>query len=264
MLFHARNGAGEPRKGTDQPRGTPPKCFTAAISTVEPGADWGAYEFNGFRYVADQRNRHRDRAWYNVCSRRAENSVVFEHRVQGHWLVVFGGSEGHIPVPARILSSLNRGLQANDGIKAPPGSKVAATSAAPECRDSSLAIRFGGPPDGSAGTTYYKLRFTNRSDHSCTLQGSPGVTVVSAAGKRIGSATKPDARGPAVTVRPHHTVHAPLGFVEIGNFPKADCRPRRAAGLRVIAPNTSQARFVKASGPQCSHTRSVIVQDVQR
>jgi hypothetical protein len=41
--------------------------------------------------------------------------------------------------------------------------------------------------NGALGTIYYPLQFTNLSGHACSLDGYPGVSVVSSSGQQLGS-----------------------------------------------------------------------------
>ena len=57
---------------------------------------------------------------------------------------------------------------------------LAALALAPApCTHSQVRLHIG-PGDGTAGTIFYPVRFTNRSARACTLRGFPGVSSVSA------------------------------------------------------------------------------------
>ena len=47
-----------------------------------------------------------------------------------------------------------------------------------------------GKANHTAGTTFYPLKFVNKSKSSCTLRGYPGVSAVGKKGKQIGNAAK--------------------------------------------------------------------------
>jgi hypothetical protein len=264
MMFHARSS--DPHEAVNVKPGTPLKCFAAAISTVAPSSRWGAYEFNSFRYVADLRHRRRDREWYNFCNPWADNGFTAERYIRGRWFAVYEGSAGHVPVPGRILRSLIRGIRSQRGTSQTDGGSFVppAGTAPPACSSSSLAIRIGGQPDGAAGTIYQKLLFTNTSSLSCTLRGSPRVSAVDSAGRQIGPPVPGVSVGEAVTVRPHETVEAPIGFHEIGAYPKSDCQPKKAANLRVLAPNTLTATLLPFAARECSRVSSIVVNAVEK
>src|ERR1700745_1341644 len=67
------------------------------------------------------------------------------------------------------------------------GPQPLAAPANPPCKTSGLVIwSNNGAGGGTAGSVFYKLRFTNLSGHTCTLTGFPKVSAVNLAGKRIG------------------------------------------------------------------------------
>jgi uncharacterized protein DUF4232 len=139
----------------------------------------------------------------------------------------------------------------------------AATAA---CAARGLDVWLNTQGGAAAGSTYYKLEFTNLSSHTCTLRGYPGVSAIALNGRRLGS---PAGRNPAHPVR---TITLPAGTSAIAvlqitdahNFPPASCRLTTAAGLRVYAPGVTLARTVpfpflacSKAGPVTLHTQSV-------
>ena len=131
----------------------------------------------------------------------------------------------------------------------------AATTAAPRCATRKLVVWLDTHGDGTAGSTFYKLRFTNLSSHNCTLAGFPGVSAVDLAGRRLGSAAARDTHTSphTVTVAPGRTVKALLQIADTGVFSPADCGPVTAAGLRVFPPGQTRSKVVPFPFPACSH-----------
>ncbi len=88
--------------------------------------------------------------------------------------------------------------------------------------------------DGTAGTIYYELEFSNVGHEPCTLHGWPSVWGVSATGAEIGEPASHRGTPTTVTLQPGATAHAILGVVDAG----ALCAgPGVAtAGLRVVPP----------------------------
>jgi hypothetical protein len=123
------------------------------------------------------------------------------------------------------------------------------------CTHSQLRLHVG-QGNGTAGTTFYPLRFVNRSGRDCTLFGYPGVSSVTRRHRQIGS--------PAVRVRlPARPVRlgahggaatAAYGQVDTGVLPRRRCRPVRAWGLRIFAPGQTHAFFVRLRHQACSRT----------
>ena len=75
-----------------------------------------------------------------------------------------------------------------------------AAASAPSCATSGLVIWLNTEGNGTAGSIYYQLEFTNQSGHTCTLRGYPGVSAVDLSGHQLGSAASRN------TVRAPHLV----------------------------------------------------------
>jgi hypothetical protein len=134
---------------------------------------------------------------------------------------------------------------------------VASASGAtgPPCKTSGLVIwSNNGAGGGTAGSVFYKVRFTNLSGHACTLKGFPKVSAVNLAGKRIGSPAqhevgqKPKLRKLANGA----TATALLRVVDPGNFSPSTCHEVTAAGLRVTPPGQSQSKLIPLPFATCS------------
>jgi Domain of unknown function (DUF4232) len=145
---------------------------------------------------------------------------------------------------------------------------VAAPShaATPACEPRALDVWLNTQGGVAAGSAYYKLEFTNLSAHACTLRGYPGVSAITANGRQVGST---GGRNPAhslrtVTLARGGSAVAVLQITDAHNFPPSSCRLVTAAGIRVYAPGTRQAKTVPFPFPTCAkegtvtlHTESV-------
>jgi hypothetical protein len=69
-----------------EPRSAPLKCFKADISTKQPGSTWGAWTFANTSYVL-----------HHQAECRAGDGIVFEHKIDGTWYVVWEDSDGYPP-----------------------------------------------------------------------------------------------------------------------------------------------------------------------
>ncbi len=96
--------------------------------------------------------------------------------------------------------------------------------------------------DGTAGTIYYELEFSNVGHQTCTLRGYPSVWGVTRTGNRIGEPAGHRGDPTTVTLPPGATAHAILGVVD----PGALCGGPgvTAAGLRVVPPGQSLSKSV--------------------
>jgi hypothetical protein len=140
-----------------------------------------------------------------------------------------------------------------------------AAPAAP-CTHAQLRLQVG-PADGTAGTIYHPMIFTNTGGRACALRGYPGVSSVTGPrGHQIGNAA---ARDPVAVRRVLLHAHggaatAIYGQVDTGVYDRADCRPLRASGLRVYAPGQTRAFYAPLAHAACSghlpdsHVRAVV------
>ena len=128
-----------------------------------------------------------------------------------------------------------------------------AGSTAPSCQTPGLVIWLDTSGNATAGTTFYKLHFTNLSGRSCTLNGYPFLSAVNLAGRPVGRRAVFRKPGPhVVTLAKGKTATAVLGIVDTGNFSRSACRPVSAAGLRVYPPNQTRFKMVPFPFSACS------------
>ena len=133
-----------------------------------------------------------------------------------------------------------------------------AAAAATACPTSGLVLWLDSQGDGTAGSIYYKLEFTNLSGHGCTLSGYPGVSAVDLAGHQLGSAgSRSSSHLHTVTLANGASATAVLRIVEAGNFPNSSCHRVSAAGLRVYPPNQTAAKLVPFPFDACSRSGPV-------
>lgn len=121
---------------------------------------------------------------------------------------------------------------------------ASATSGAPgavaSCRATSTEVWAAVEGDGTAGTIYYELEFSNVGRQACTLHGYPTVWAVSPTGLQIGKPASHRGVPGTVTLQPGATVHAILGVVDTG----ALCSGPgvAAAGLKVVPPGQTVSK----------------------
>jgi hypothetical protein len=128
-----------------------------------------------------------------------------------------------------------------------------ATAITPLCETPGLVVWLDTNGNSTAGTTFYKLHFTNLSGHACTLNGFPFLFAVNLTGHQVGPRAVFRPPSPhLVTVGNGKTVTAVLGIVDTGNFPRSACRPVTAAGLRVFPPNQTRSKLVPFPFSACS------------
>src|SRR5262249_42771995 len=137
----------------------------------------------------------------------------------------------------------------------------AAAAAIPACATSGLVIWLNTEGDHAAGSSYYKLEFTNQSGHTCTLQGFPGVSALGIAGHQLG---RPAARAQAgkprqIRLANNAAAVVVLRIVNVHNFPPATCRPVVAAAFSVYPPNQIASRIVPFPFDACGRSGPVFL-----
>lgn len=111
-----------------------------------------------------------------------------------------------------------------------------------------------GRGEGTAGTRYRPLQFTNVSGAPCVIQGFPGVSYVAGDdGHQVGPAAyRTGSEGASITLASGQTAHADVGFVQVHNYDPAQCKPTPVRGLRIYPPQETESLFVEAPGTGCA------------
>jgi hypothetical protein len=123
----------------------------------------------------------------------------------------------------------------------PTGSASATVSPVARCTAGQLATGLGST-NGTAGSIYQAIRFTNKSSRDCTLAGHPGVSFVAAgSGSQVGAAASHSSTPPTtmVTLKPADSASALLRTVDYGNYSAAACVAKAVGGLRIYPPGST-------------------------
>lgn len=123
------------------------------------------------------------------------------------------------------------------------------------CNSSKLVIWSAEMPgNGTAGSIFYKLAFTNLGNSTCTLKGYPQVTAANLGGGKLGSAATRESgtRVKKVKLHPGDSAYATLRIAEAGNYSNFECHPMMAAGVRVKAPGKGGAKLVPFPFEACA------------
>jgi hypothetical protein len=137
---------------------------------------------------------------------------------------------------------------------------AARSTIASRCTTSNLVVWLNTNGNGTAGSIYYKLEFTNQSGHPCSLYGYAGVSAVNLAGHRVGSAGgRAGSYAHVVTLANNATASANLQVTEAGNYPSPACHMTNAAGVRVYPPNQTSSKIVPFPFQACTRSGPVIL-----
>ncbi|MFI0941673.1 DUF4232 domain-containing protein [Streptomyces sp. NPDC021020] len=140
------------------------------------------------------------------------------------------------------------------GTTSPPASSGSAGSsggtqqqAAARCTVTDLKMTLG-RGDPGAGNIYYPLDFTNTTQHSCTLNGFPGVSLLRGDGSVIGKpATRQTVKAGAVRIAPGQTVEADLHTLNQG-VRDGGCW-RTPTLIMVYPPGSTQSMTLSTKNP---------------
>jgi hypothetical protein len=145
-----------------------------------------------------------------------------------------------------------------------PAASAPATSAAasphdaglPSCATADLSVKLGAS-QGTAGSIYVPIVFTNTGTDSCTLYGYPGVSLAGGSPlAQIGAAAARSTTTPAslITLAPGAVANALLQYTEAGNYSPSTCTPTPATSLVVYPPGQTASVSVAYSTTGCAAT----------
>lgn len=143
----------------------------------------------------------------------------------------------------------------------PTDSGAAASTTAPAaaggpgaCATRDLSAKVG-QSQGTAGSTYVNILFTNISQSTCTVYGFPGVSLAGGTPvTQIGLAATESttATRQLVTLAPGAVGNAQLQIVDAGNYPSSSCAPVTATYLQIYPPNQTTPIYLAFSSQTCS------------
>jgi hypothetical protein len=134
-----------------------------------------------------------------------------------------------------------------------------ASPAAPACRYAGTTVWTGSPGNGTAGTTFWDIEFSNTGHATCTLFGYPGVSAANGAGHLVGIPARHSGARLLVTIPVGGTAHVVLGVTD----PGAVCaHPVHASMLKVYAPGQFGFHLTPFPVDVCPHTSTMRVDAV--
>lgn len=152
-------------------------------------------------------------------------------------------------------------VQAGGPATAPPSPSAGATPQhTTACPAGSLRVG-PGVTQGTAGSVYQVIDFTNISRTTCTLYGYPGVSFTGGSPvHQLGEAATRNSTAPRtpVTLAPGTTANALLQITDAGNYPAAQCRPAAAQYLRVYAPDQTIPTDIAYKSTACTGTVGIL------
>lgn len=153
---------------------------------------------------------------------------------------------------------------------APSGSSTGGTSPAAAagpaaCPTRSLGVKLG-VSQGTAGSVYQTIDFTNISNVTCTLYGYPGVSfaTIGTSGHQVGAAAAENPGTPRklITLAPKAVANALLQIVDAGNFTPSKCDVVTVHWLVIFPPNQTTPVYLHLTSQTCSKPLRILVVSV--
>ncbi len=110
--------------------------------------------------------------------------------------------------------------------------------------------------NGTAGSSYWPLQFTNLSRHACAMRGFPGVSAIGRSGHQLGSPASWNHVIPVRTVvlAPGATAHTILRYGDVTVTTAPGCHPTFGTfELRIYPPGQRGATYAAFDLQACSH-----------
>jgi hypothetical protein len=113
-----------------------------------------------------------------------------------------------------------------------------------------------GLAQGTAGSIYQVIYFTNLSNAPCTLYGYPGVSLAAGSPQvnQVGAAASrsTETAPTVVTIDPGQSANTTLRIVEAGNYPTGTCKPTATTFLQIFPPNQTTPIYLAYKSTGCA------------
>jgi hypothetical protein len=147
------------------------------------------------------------------------------------------------------------GTSAAPGTSSPAGSSSAGQGSGPQPCSSRYLRAGAGLSQGTAGSIYQVITFTNLDNVACTMYGYPGVSLANGTPvTQVGAAADRDTSSSptTVTLAPQGVASATLRIVDAGNFSPSQCDPVATTWLQIFPPNQYAPLYLSYKSDGCS------------
>jgi hypothetical protein len=158
------------------------------------------------------------------------------------------------PTASSAISSRATAAASSAASSSAAASASASSVGSDACPTRDLSAK-AGLAQGTAGSIYQVIDFTNISNASCTLFGYPGVSLASGTPvTQVGAAASrtTDTAARLVTLGPGQTANALLRIVEAGNYSAATCTPTTTTYLQIYPPNQTTPIYLGYKSTGCA------------
>lgn len=118
------------------------------------------------------------------------------------------------------------------------------------CRSADLEFSTS-DKQGGAGSTFFNVVLTNKGSKPCTLDGFPGVSLVTDNnGTQLGASARREenVEHAPVNLDPGAAAIAPVRLSSVDKLDQEKCQPAAADGLRVYPPEETKAGYIPMEG----------------
>jgi hypothetical protein len=175
-----------------------------------------------------------------------------------------GGSATTAPATTAAATPTGAAAASTAAATPTPAASPAAAGGPAACPTRSLSAK-SGVAQGTAGSVYQVIDFTNIGNVTCTLYGYPGVSL--AGGKPVTQIGAAATRSPVtpkalVTLAPGAVANALLQIVDVGVYSPATCGPTTATFLQIYPPNQTTPIYLSYKTRACSKPAHVLTVSV--
>jgi Protein of unknown function (DUF4232) len=144
---------------------------------------------------------------------------------------------------------------ASPSASAPTPTPTPSSTAAPACPTRDLGAHVG-LSQGTTGSVYQVIYFTNLGTTPCTLFGYPGVALAGGSPQvnQVGAAATRSTATAAtlVTIDPGQSASTTLRIIEAENYPTGECNPTATTFLQIYPPNQTTPIYLAYKSTGCT------------
>jgi hypothetical protein len=164
------------------------------------------------------------------------------------------GANVATPTASSVASANATSAASSAAASSPAASSSPPSTGTPACPSKYLSAK-AGLSQGTAGSIYQVIDFTNISNAPCTLFGYPGVSLASGTPvTQVGAAASRTTTTAAtvVTLAPGQTANALLRIVEAGNYSPGTCTPTTTTYIQIYPPNQTTPIYLGYKSTGCA------------
>jgi hypothetical protein len=159
------------------------------------------------------------------------------------------------PAASSAAASTSPASLAPAATSAASGTSAAGSSNGSTCSSMDLGAHVG-LAQGTAGSIYQVIYFTNLGNTPCTMYGYPGMALAAGSSQvnQVGAAASRSTETAAkvVTLDAGQSANATLRIVEAGNYPTGTCKPTATTFLQIFPPGQTTPIYLAYKSTGCA------------